>query len=105
MNSLFSSNLRIVNFLWLLLIIVVVKGTVAGATFTVTKIADTNDGICDSDCSLREAIAMANTVTTDDIIDFEPSVFSIPRTIKLNGLGFNDLRLFTHVGSLTINGT
>ncbi len=31
------------------------------ATFTVTKIADTNDGTCDADCSLREAIIAANS--------------------------------------------
>ena len=34
------------------------------ATFTpfpVTKTADTNDGTCDADCSLREAIDAANT--------------------------------------------
>jgi CSLREA domain-containing protein len=30
------------------------------ATFTVTKTADTADGTCDSDCSLREAIIAAN---------------------------------------------
>src|SRR5690242_9354016 len=30
------------------------------ATLTVTKAADTNDGTCDSDCSLREAITEAN---------------------------------------------
>ena len=29
------------------------------ATRTVTKTADTDDGVCDSDCSLREAIAVA----------------------------------------------
>lgn len=29
-------------------------------TFAVTKSADTNDGVCDSDCSLREAIDAAN---------------------------------------------
>ncbi len=28
--------------------------------FTVTKLTDTNDGICDTDCSLREAILAAN---------------------------------------------
>ena len=32
----------------------------SAATFTVTKTADTNDGICDTDCSLREAIVAAN---------------------------------------------
>ncbi len=36
-------------------------------TLTVTKTADTNDGACDADCSLREAIVQANTFATDDI--------------------------------------
>jgi len=40
------------------------------ATFTVTKTADTNDGTCGADCSLREAIADANASagTPDTII-------------------------------------
>ena len=29
------------------------------ATFVVTKLADTNDGACGADCSLREAIGAA----------------------------------------------
>ena len=33
--------------------------TVQGATLTVTKLEDTNDGFCDLDCSLREAIDAA----------------------------------------------
>jgi CSLREA domain-containing protein len=33
------------------------------ATFTVTKTADTNDGTCNADCSLREAISAANAAT------------------------------------------
>ena len=35
-------------------------GELKAETFTVTKTADTNDGICDTDCSFREAIAAAN---------------------------------------------
>jgi len=31
----------------------------AAGSLVVTKLADTNDGVCDSDCSLREAIAVA----------------------------------------------
>ena len=37
------------------------------ATLTVTKIADTSYGTCDADCSLREAIAAANSGDTVDI--------------------------------------
>ena len=33
---------------------------VQAATFTVTKTTDTNDGSCNADCSLREAIIAAN---------------------------------------------
>lgn len=31
-----------------------------GAVFTVTKTSDGNDGVCDADCSLREAVQAPN---------------------------------------------
>lgn len=40
------------------------------ATFTVTKTADTNNGFCNGDCSLREAIMSANSAATNDTINF-----------------------------------
>jgi CSLREA domain-containing protein len=41
---------------------------VAGSTdLVVTKTADTNDGACNSDCSLREAIIRSNTSGADAI--------------------------------------
>ncbi len=46
----------------------VVQG--AATTFTVTKTADTNDGTCDADCSLREAITAANANAGTDTIAF-----------------------------------
>ena len=71
------------------------------ATFTVTKTADTNDGVCDADCSLREAVAAANIATANDVIQFDPQTFGLSQTIKLmNG----SLNLSGDVGSLTING-
>ncbi len=42
----------------------------SGVTFIVTKTADTNDGACDADCSLREAITAANATTAQDTIHF-----------------------------------
>jgi CSLREA domain-containing protein len=45
-------------------------GRVMAATYTVTKTADTNDGTCDADCSLREALAVANGNAGADTIDF-----------------------------------
>ena len=61
-----------------LFIVAMLVGVVAfpyparAASITVTKIADTNDGVCDSDCSLREAIAVAST---GDTISFDLSLW------------------------------
>jgi len=41
------------------------------ATLVVTKTNDTEDGICDSDCSLREAV---NAAASGDTIIFDPSL-------------------------------
>ncbi|MEM6782252.1 MAG: Ig-like domain-containing protein [Bacteroidota bacterium] len=46
----------------------------AQTTFVVTKTADTNDGMCDSDCTLREAIAAAEAAAGDDIIRFDSAL-------------------------------
>lgn len=43
------------------------------AAFVVTKTADTNDGACDADCSLREAITAANASASNDMITFSAS--------------------------------
>lgn len=61
--------LSLVCFAWL---IAQVQPTLAApiATFTVTKTADTNDGVCDADCSLREAIVAANANPGADTINF-----------------------------------
>jgi CSLREA domain-containing protein len=67
-------------------------------TFTVTKTADTNDGACDADCSLREAIVAANARVGVDVIAFNipgagphpiaPSTGPLPTitdTVKIDG--------------------
>ncbi len=46
----------------------------AQTTYTVTKTADTDDGVCNADCSLREAIAAANADFAQDLIVFRPSL-------------------------------
>jgi CSLREA domain-containing protein len=54
--------------------------TVAGTTRTVTKTADTSDGICDAaDCSLREALTAAQN---GDLINFAP-LFNAQQSIDL----------------------
>jgi CSLREA domain-containing protein len=47
----------------------------SAATFTVTKTADTADGTCDADCSLREAIIAANTAAGPDTIVVPPGTY------------------------------
>lgn len=60
------------------------------ATLTVTKTADTNDGSCNADCSLREAIAAAGS---GSIIEFS-TLFNTPQTITLSeAAGFRELAI------------
>jgi len=78
------------------------------AKYMVTKLADTNDGSCDVDCSLREALAAA---TPDDIVEFESgltgtitlgSTLTISKNVTINGpstkaiiiSGNNSVRVF-----------
>ena len=49
-------------------ILIFCVGELKAETFTVTKTADTNDGVCDSDCSFREAIIAANARLGEDSI-------------------------------------
>ncbi|HMS09872.1 MAG TPA: choice-of-anchor Q domain-containing protein, partial [Pyrinomonadaceae bacterium] len=70
------------------------------ATYVVTKTADTNDGVCDADCSLREAIAAANISESEDTVSFLAEVFTTKQTIVLGG---NEIRIENN-GSLVING-
>ncbi|MFH1426603.1 MAG: CSLREA domain-containing protein [Candidatus Kerfeldbacteria bacterium] len=56
----------------------------ASATnYVVTKTADTNDGTCNSDCSLREAIRAANDVLGDDEVTIPAGTY----TFTLAGRG------------------
>ncbi|HKX83297.1 MAG TPA: choice-of-anchor Q domain-containing protein [Pyrinomonadaceae bacterium] len=68
-------------------------------TYTVTKVADTNDGACDADCSLREAVAAANATVDNDVVAFS-SLFDTSQTIVLSGSEI----VVANNGTLTING-
>jgi CSLREA domain-containing protein len=46
-------------------------------TYTVTKTADTNDGVCDSDCSLREAIRAANAQTGNNTVVIPSGTYTL----------------------------
>ena len=51
-----------------------------GATWTVTKAVNSDDGVCNSDCSLREAVAVSNS---GDLIVFNPNL--VGQTFTLGG--------------------
>ena len=55
---------------------------VAATQYHVTKTADTNDGVCDSDCSLREAIAASNASPGAVIIPAGTYTLSIPGALE-----------------------
>lgn len=74
--------------------------SVNAAVYSVTKVADTNDGSCNSDCSLREAIAAANATVDNDVVVFAMPLFASPQTITLSGTEM----VVANNGSLTIYG-
>ncbi len=83
-------------------VLAVIATTAAGATFVVTKTADTNDGVCDADCSLREAIIAANALAGADTITLPAGIY----TLTIPGAGEDaaatgDLDI---TADLTING-
>lgn len=89
---------------FLIVFITLLIGTcsVMGATLIVTKTADTADGICDSDCSLREAIAVASS---GDTVTFDSGLFMTPRIIRLGSMLLIDKNLTIHgVGGVIIDG-
>lgn len=64
------------------------------ASYTVTKTADTDDGACNRDCSLREAIAAANARRSHDTIRLPAGTYAltlgelaIASDLRLRGAG------------------
>lgn len=65
------------------------------AVFSVSKTADTNDGVCNADCSLREAIVAANAAAGGDTI-----TFAVAGLFTISGSALPQV-----TGSLVLNGT
>jgi CSLREA domain-containing protein len=106
---------------FLLLMIAIISGVAQqtpAATWMVTKVADTNDGVCDKDCSLREAVAVA---LDNDDITFQPLLagntitlnpqflsISIAKSITINGIdklsisGGDQTRVFSIVNHANV---
>jgi CSLREA domain-containing protein len=74
-------------------------------TFVVTKTADTNDGLCNADCSLREAISAANANAGADTITLPAGTYQL--TLANAGGANEDSNATGDLDindSLTING-
>ncbi|HEX8266273.1 MAG TPA: CSLREA domain-containing protein, partial [Pyrinomonadaceae bacterium] len=90
-RTFFSSALTISG-----LVLILFAAGARAEVFTVNKTADTNDGACDADCSLREAIAAA---ATDDVVQFATPPFNSPQTITLTLGALTITRSITILGS------
>jgi len=55
------------------------------ATMTVTKTSDTNDGVCNADCSLREAVAAANAVGARTRIVVPAGTYAVNAPLDVTG--------------------
>ena len=77
------------------------RASALNAIFVVTKTADTNDGTCDADCSLREALTAANALAGHDNITLPAGTYTLtlPGIEDLNASGDLDV-----TGSVSING-
>jgi CSLREA domain-containing protein len=65
--------------LTLLALLTLASPPARAAVFTVTKTADTLDGACNADCSLREAVTAANSTAEADTIHLGPGVHALTR--------------------------
>lgn len=82
-GTLFSStHLWVLLFLTACLLLFAAQEAEA-ATFNVTKTADTDDGTCDGDCSLREAIAAANGNGQADQINVPAGTYTLTTSVQL----------------------
>ncbi len=62
------------------LIVLAAAPPASAATFPVTTTADTADGTCDAQCSLREAVGAANGAAGDDTITVPAGTYVLTRT-------------------------
>ena len=79
---------RFLSFIFLAVVLFTFNVTVQAAVFTVTKPFDTNDGVCDADCSLREAITAANA-GTGNTVKFSPSLSGTPIILAAGEIQLN----------------
>jgi CSLREA domain-containing protein len=93
--------MKFARFVFCLFFVICLAVAVYPAVYTVSKIADTNDGTCDADCSFREAVTAANATPDNDTVYFALPLFASPQTITLSGTEI----VIANNGSLTVYGT
>ena len=74
----------------------------SAAAFTVTKTADTNDGTCNADCSLREAVVAANALPGHDNISIPAGNYALTGAAGENASATGDLDV---TDSVSFNGS
>jgi CSLREA domain-containing protein len=55
----------------------ILPAAVRAAVYTPNKTTDSNDGVCDADCSLREAIAAANQHPGEDVVLLHAGTYTL----------------------------
>lgn len=70
-------NIKLIGFHLAFLVALLVSSEVSALIFPVTKTQDTKDGICDADCSLREAIDAANGNAGPDVIQIPVGTYRL----------------------------
>jgi CSLREA domain-containing protein len=93
-------------------LVALTPGQAGAATFTVTKTADTNDGVCNADCSLREAAVAAREVQSaacpGGVCDVPPETIVVPPGIYPEPLGALVLSSVSNNqgahGAISVNG-
>ena len=68
-----------------LLFVLTLPTALQAAIYIPNKTADTNDGVCDSDCSLREAIAAANQNPGENVILLHAGTYTLTTSGPANG--------------------
>ncbi len=76
--------------------------SVSAAAFIVTKTADTNDGTCNADCSLREAVVAANALPGHDNISIPNGIYALTGAAGENASATGDLDV---TDSVSFNGS
>jgi CSLREA domain-containing protein len=77
------------------LILLLVSASAYADTYVVTKTADTNDGSCDADCSLREAVDASNRRMGPDVIRLQHAFYRL--TVEVAGPGDSQLQICDEV--------